>query len=384
MPRGDSPVVVAFEAPKQKIDPIEQRIMLARDFWGEEEEPIEWIVEDLIAKGLATLFAGRAGFGKTYSSQMLQTACALGCDWLGRKIKQCKSLGVYSEDPRNRLKSRQIRICEHYNVDLLALHDWASLLPNDDGDFLFFSCFRKSHPGTARGLWHELEARCIAEQTELLILDNLQNIFGGDPNNKIHVNSCMRWFNSRARAMNCAIVILCNPPKDGSSYFSHVQTWEDAARQTLSLGAAEDDNGKVIEGEFVLSVPKSSYLAYNHPLKRRGIRLMWESDVLVHPPETPTVALDELGRLDLDMRVAKAVSHTVSVLGWKLAADPSSPNYLPGKLASAPSWRHIAWGDLVASLERLLTAGKLIKVAVKDTWLVRTPDSQPYLGEAGV
>lgn len=373
--------VVSFKTRRPEAPPLEPRIMLASDFDSLPEENADDIVENLIPKRMATLLAGRGGNGKTYICQMLQTAASVGQNWLGQKVRRCRSFGLFSEDPSGKLKARQRNICRHYGVDCATLEDMASVMPNDDGNFTLFSCFRRFAEGTPRTLWAQIEQYCVDSGVELIILDNIQNIFEGDPFSDQHVNSFMRWFNSRARIINCAIILVTNPPKDRSSYFRGTQKWEDSARCTLSLNPPRDREGKDVDGEFVLRVEKNSYLPYNHPLKRCGIALEWGNDVLVPKHQSEPARLDTLGRIDLDCRILKAVAHGVNVLGWKFAADPQSPNYLPGKLAAQRRWQHIPYDELVASLDRLLTDRKLIKVAVKDTWLIRPPDGSSYLGE---
>jgi len=368
--------------PSTPVEDVDKRITSLIDWWGVDPEPADDIVPFLIPRGMVTLLAGRAGFGKTFLSQMLQTAAAIGGEWLGQPVQQSKSFGLYSEDPAARMQPRQEKICDYYEIGYPSLID-VSVMTNDDGNFELFSCFRKFGPGTPRTLWAQIEQRCQEERKTLIILDNAQNVFSGDHNNPIHVNSFIRFFNSRARELQAGIVLLCNPPKDRSSYFSGIQRWEDSARHTLSLSAIKDQNGKDIDGEFVLKVEKGNYVPYNHPLKRRGISLYWnDSGVLVPRESEEPDPLDSLGRLDLQLRIVKAVKHATDVLGWKFAADPLSPNYLPGKLASQRQWQHVSWGDIVGALDHLLSEGKLVKVNVRDSWLIRAPDSQPYLGES--
>jgi hypothetical protein len=363
------------------IQPIDPRIKLVRDWWGIEPEPIEDIVEGLVPKRLVTLFAGRAGNGKSFACQMMTTATALGCDWFGRKVKKCRSLLVSAEDPNDRLHERQHLICNHYGHDILDLDDRAVIMANDDGNFELYGFFRAFDPGKPRTLWLQLKKWSIDEGIELLILDNVQHIWSGDANNELHVKSFLRYFNSQAREMNAAIVMVANPPKSRDSYFSGNQKWEDSCRNTLSLSGTLDRDGKAVDGHFTLKVEKSNYLPYNHPLKRKGIPLEWVNDVLVAGEIPEPAPLDNPGLLDLEGRILKAVSHAVNVLGWKFAADPASTNYLPGKLARQKNWQHIAWVDLVATLDRLLTEGRLVKALVKDTWLLRLPDEAPYPGE---
>ena len=374
-------IVPLYQPGQTSVENIDTRITPLIDWWGIQPEIPDDIVPGLIPRRMVTLLAGRAGFGKSFLCQMLMSAAAVGADWLGQPVCQCKSLGLFSEDPADRMQPRQDVICKHYGIDYTSLTD-VSVITNDDGDFELFSCFRRFGPGTPRTLWKKIELRCIEEGKELIILDNAQNVFSGDQNNPLHVNSFIRYFNSRARELNAAVVLLCNPPKDRSSYFTGIQRWEDSARNTLSLQAPKDMNGKEIDGEFVLKIEKSNYIPYNHPLKRKGITLCWENDILVPRDAEEPIMLDTLGKLDLQARIVKAITHATDVLGWKFAADPLSPNYLPGKLAGQRQWQHVSWADLVNALDRLLSDGKLIKVCVRDAWLIRAPDSQPYLGES--
>jgi RecA-family ATPase len=371
-------------------EPIEPRIKLFSDFYGKTPEPPEYIVEQLIPKRRATLFAGRAGYGKTYACQMLMAATSGGKDWFGLSVRKCRSFGFFSEDPDEEIHRRIIPISEHYDIDVRDFDDWASYIPNDDGNFELFICPRAYDPGLPRTRWTQIEQRCADDGVELIVLDNILNIFQGNMLNRTHANSCMRWFNAAARRLNCGIVILCNPPKPSKDnkkddpYFSGTQVWEDAARSTLSLNAAIDDQDKEIEGEFVLRVMKNNYISYNHPLKRKGITLEWQNNVLVRKPVANQAILSEMDRLELESRMLKAVKHFVGVLGHKCAADPGSPNYLPDKLANQARWQDVRWIDLVSACDRLLTDGRLIKVATangRDAWLIRTPDCQPYLGE---
>jgi energy-coupling factor transporter ATP-binding protein EcfA2 len=368
---------------KQAPEPIEPRIMLASDFWDQEAEPANDIVEGLIPTGVATMLVGRSGNGKSTLMQMLMVAASQGKDWLGRPVRKCKSFGLFAEDPWKILRDRQKRICRHYGIeDERDLEDMVSLMPNDDGNFNLYACFKKYEDGTERTLWKQIKQRCIEDGVELIILDNIRNIFLGDKFNDLHVNSFVRFFNTQARIMNCAIILIANPPKNRSSQFSGIQAWEDSFRHMISFSPPLDDKGKEIEGELRLRVePGSNYLPYNHPLKRVGISLEWQDDVLVSRGSGEPKALDSLGRLDLDARLLHAVTHAVGVLGHKFAADPHSRNYLPGKLAAQKQWQHIAYNELASSLDRLLTDGRLIKVPLKDAWLIRTPDCQPYLGE---
>ena len=374
-----------FVAPEQRETPekylISPRIRLAIDFENAPEAERDDIVPGLIPRRMATLLAGRAGNGKTFICQMLQTAAATALEWFGLSVFQCKSLGVYSEDPEEKLRPRQDKICKHYGIDYRHLGNSVNIMPNDDKDFVLFTCFRRFAAGTPRTTWKNLEEFCNYEGIELVILDNTTNIFEGDHNSKQHVNSFMRWFNWRAREMNAAIVILCNPPKDRSRYFSHTQTWEDAARNTLSLTAPRDEQGKEIDGQLILKAEKANYLPYNHPLKRLGVTLEWQDDIIVRKDTQEPQLLGQLGRLDLEQRIVKAVAHGVDVLGLRFATSPRSPDYLPSVLAGQKQWQHIAWGDLVAALDRLLSGGQLVKVPVKDSWLIRSPDGKAYLGE---
>jgi len=291
IPLWDEDIVDTRRRAKKEAPPVplEERLLGAIDLADIEDEPDDPIVRNLICKRGVTIFAGAAGNGKTYCCQMLAAACATGGEWFGEKVRQCRSLTIFSEDWATMLKPRQERICRHYGITTLDLSGWVTYMPDDGGDFEIFACFRKGSKGNPRTMWDQVIVECNArsasgEPFELLILDNFQTLFTVDPNNDIETKSALRFMNAQARILDCAIILIMNPPKyplrEGmETYYRGSVEIHNTPRYALSLNAAREGK-KAIKNRFILKVEKNSYLRNDHRFKDPGIELEWRDEVL--------------------------------------------------------------------------------------------------------
>jgi RecA-family ATPase len=115
-----------------KIEPLEPRIKHLSDFYGKPINPPEYVVDELIPKGRVTLFAGKAGFGKSYAALMLMIAAATERQWLNKNVRKCKSFGLFSEDPDEEIQRRLVNICVYYDIDMRDIEDFAPYLSADE------------------------------------------------------------------------------------------------------------------------------------------------------------------------------------------------------------------------------------------------------------
>jgi len=374
-------VVVPFLQPTKKIEPFAPRVSLISSFAGQDPEPIEYIVDGLIPKRSVTLLAGRSGVGKTMLCQMMMTACAFGRPWIARETRRCKSFGVFAEDEAVRLHERQKRICEHYEVEMLDFEEQASVMADDDKDFTLYECARRWTPGAPTFLWQQLAKHVKDNGIELVILDNVGVVFRGDRWSDNQVRDFVRFFNGQARALNCAIVVLVHPPKARDSYFAGSQAWENTVRQAISLDYIDGDERSQ---ELILKLVNANYTPHSDPLRFGGLTMKWEQGVLV-PRDEGGYALNGnvLGftdKLALDNKLVDAV-HKMVEKGWKVAADPGSPNYLVRQLWKQRQWKErVNWEQIVSALDRTIGDGRIVKAAVGGKWMLRTPEDR-YLGE---
>ena len=111
---GDDAQADDADEPLPKLVPI-------RFVKGEILPPREWIVHDgWIPTRKVTLIQGDGGDGKTPLVQQLQSSCAAALPWLGLRVKECASVGFYTEDEEQDLKERQAAIDAAYGCDCVG------------------------------------------------------------------------------------------------------------------------------------------------------------------------------------------------------------------------------------------------------------------------
>jgi hypothetical protein len=82
--------LLAVSEPPRPISPV--------SLTGLEVPARRWLVPDWLPSGVVTGLYGDGGVGKSLLAQQLQTAMAIGSVWLGLRVEEGASLGVYCED----------------------------------------------------------------------------------------------------------------------------------------------------------------------------------------------------------------------------------------------------------------------------------------------
>jgi RecA-family ATPase len=245
----------------------------------------EFIVKALIPKRELTLFAGEPDIGKGWLTLMLMCACGLGRSWLRRETRKCKSLAIFSEDPEDQLKIRRDTICKHYLSAPDELEDFVTWIDRRIDPVIFKGKGRFSSQWETYPLWQDITRYIKEYGIELLILDNATTvaILYEDQ----HVKSFCRWLISEAEELGIAIVLLHHPPASddgGRKWYAGTANWRRSIRNALVLQKIRrtDAGGSWWEddGRRVLLAPKNNYLAYDHPMRQRGVMLQWQDGVL--------------------------------------------------------------------------------------------------------
>ena len=136
------------EFKKEVLDPGAWRQGIKADVIANSEyQPIDWLVENIIAPGL-TIIAGKSKIGKSWLVLQLSHAIEFGLTFLGRKCAKGDVLHYSLEDGKRRIKSRWEKMCikpdqTHYQfrdrkpkIPILTMgleeeiEDWAKNVPN--------------------------------------------------------------------------------------------------------------------------------------------------------------------------------------------------------------------------------------------------------------
>lgn len=341
---------------------------------GKEPQPIEFVVDGCIPRGAVTLLAGRPDVGKSYLSQQLLTAVALGRDWLGRKVERCRTFGLFAEDSERVLHWRQDKISRHYEIEHADLELDASWISRDGGNSALLSFDRYSQIGAPSVLWQQQLVPFILESgIQLVVLDNARRLFRGSENDSNQVVAFLEMLDRLAVAMNGAVVLPLHPPKAGASWYAGTGAWEGAVRSALSLERPRnyDEYSQEPFDERVLWVRKGNWTAGQRPqIPLRFVDGVFVAEALVEHKRS----LSQMERTDLDYRLLTGLRRILAN-GVAPPADPQANGSLPRRAkANTPEFREWPLVWLADSVERLITGGQVVRVEVRSKVVLRTPE----------
>jgi RecA-family ATPase len=340
----------AAERPLKFIEPhtLQHAVIHAR----------EWIVEDWLPIGCATLNFGDGGTGKTLVDQQLMTSCATGKSFLGLAVTRCRSLGLFCEDDELELHRRQDRINRAYGVEFDDLDDmiWASGVGQDNTLMRFHSDGRPARTFRLA----EIQQQAIAHQARLVIIDTAADVFGGNENDRAQVRAFMGAMNALAMAIAGAVLVNAHPSRNGLSATGDLDggstAWSNTARSRWSLERPKAEGGIDADNdERVLTRRKANYASLG-----ATIRLRWCNGVLV-PLDRPT-GLDALAVAadadDVFMRLLAAADAG----NMPVSTSSQAHNFAPKVFAARPDRQGMNRKDFEAAMHRLLAAKKITLV----------------------
>ena len=332
--RSDLPPITAYEddiAPKQisaskasvgrpKRTPIDWSALE-----GKQPPAREWVLPYWIPAAHMTLLAGRGGIGKTLIAQHIATAVALGHEYV-ETLSARRVLMWAAEDDADELWRRQLAISSYMQSSVSALADRFFLHSYAGSDVtLMAPVFGKLETTPALG---ELADQVADYRAELVILDNIARLFGGNENDRHAVTTFCALVHGACSP--AAVLLLGHPAKSVGSEFSGSTAWEGAVRARLYLSdrlpdAKDDDDAPVDDRVRYLSRRKANY----SPLDVRRLTLT-QGVLIPDAVEIAKAAGNVSGEFAKDI-VRRAVQ-TLAAKDIHGTTSTNSPNYLP-KLA---------------------------------------------------
>lgn len=269
------PAQQGVEPPADESQPV-----LVSDLTGHPPER-EWIVPDWLPKGVVSSLSGDGGMGKTLIAQQLLYAAGVGGKWLGLDVPKMAGLGVFCEDDQDELHRRHVDIKSDlgFAVGNPFEHTW--VWPRVGSDNLLVTFDRENRP-LMSPFFADIMRHVMAKQIELLILDTVADLFGGNEIIRAQVNyfikSACGSFIAKAKeaGFTLSVLLLSHPSQAGrnsGSGESGSTAWNNAVRARLYLTRPEDG----LPEQRVLTRKKSNYSASGDDVK---IDLVWQSGVL--------------------------------------------------------------------------------------------------------
>lgn len=245
------------------------------------KEP-EFIVEDWLPVGYATLLAGHGGVGKSGIALYLAVCNALGLDFFGLRVKARRVLYLSCEDREEVLHWRLSRICAHLGIELSQLSGKLDILDLVGRETILWE--RDPRTGeTETEAARELRARIARDGIEVLYVDGVSDTYGGNENARPEVKRFVNMLVGMVPPDTGAVVMIGHVAKPAahasstSEGYSGSTGWHNSVRARWYLypetRAGEDGERSEKTGDLLLELQKS-----NLGPTDQAIRFEWNTD----------------------------------------------------------------------------------------------------------
>lgn len=357
--------VNGIEPPADDSTPI-----LVSDFTGKPPER-EWIVPDWLPKGVVSSLSGDGGVGKTLIAQQLLYASGCGGKWLGLDIPKLKGLGVFCEDDEDELHRRHIDIKSDLGYAVGNPFDATWVWPRVGSDNLLVTFDRENRP-LMSPFFAQIMRHVMERRIELLILDTVADLFGGNEIIRAQVNyfiksACGSFIAEAKKAgFTLSVLLLSHPSQAGrnsGSGESGSTAWNNAVRARLYLTRPEDG----LPEQRVLTRKKSNYSASGDDVK---IELIWQEGVL-----RPVAGSDKGAVIK---SVENQILHMVRSAwesGYPYKAKKGADRFLDTAMVEEFAGR-VEFGVVVTALKNLKDRDLIVVERVGDRRGYRVPSMQ--------
>ena len=329
----------------------------------------QWAIPHWLGIGHVTLLAGPGGVGKSLLAQQIGSSLATGDAFIEKPERAYKTLMWMGEDDHDELWRRQVQIAGRAGRELT---DYAGLVIESYAgrNCTLAETVFGAIAGTA--MLKELEEQVADYDAEVVILDNIARLFGGNENERHHVTT---FVNLIAGACNrkrpTAIVLLGHPAKVEGSEWAGSTAWEAAVRSRWFFGRTLPDAA----GEALETDPDVRYLARRKSNYSALDALQMRMDPAAHIltiPEAPAAARDRvLHPARAEAMVLEALGELVKQ-GVATSDEKRNQAFLPRVMVERKMAQRTQIPALMDALYRLRSTGKVDRVQVGQ-YANRTP-----------
>jgi RecA-family ATPase len=322
----------------------------------------EWAVEKWIPKRRITSLYGDGATGKSTLVQQLGTCVAVRRGWLGLPTIEGRVLVVFCEDDEDELHRRQESINRHYGIEYADLRGKLRFIERVGRDNLLMA-FATGDVGHLTPFFVQLEAECQRLDPDLIALDPVADLFGGQESNRVHVRQFIQGcFGKLIRGCPrpATGILLAHPSKTGmadGSGGSGSTDWNNGVRSRLLLERTRVEKDEAPDEDArMLSRRKSNYARQGDQLSLR-----WRDDVFMLDAKVHAIDPGYLGHIERDRceAVYLELLGTIIEQGRYLSPSRNSQNYGPALLAKSPDRAGFKRRDFELAQERLFREGRL-------------------------
>jgi hypothetical protein len=326
---------------------------------GKEPPARRWAISGWLGFGHTSLLVGPGGIGKTLLAQQIGSALAVNQYFIDEVRGPFRTLMWCCEDDHDELWRRQLSVARWLDVDLDAFTDRLYIVPRHGLDNALTTTEFGRVMFTPR--LGELREQAEDLRAELVILDNVAQLYGGNENDR---HSVTAFLNALAGALSGrAILLLAHPARSAGSEFSGSSAWENTARTRLYLGSHLPDvkpgaNEEPADEVRYLARRKANYTG------KDWRRFVYRNGVLV--PDAVEIEGGMVGRLreKADEGIVLAGLAKLDELGIPATEGSRSDNYLPKLINDYKFSEGRSRTEMGAAMRRLIVGGEIVKVEV--------------------
>jgi RecA-family ATPase len=329
----------------------------ASDFAGLTLPRRQFLVEDLVPLRNVTMLSGHGGVGKSLLALQLAIAVPSGTDWIGFPVRKAPVLYLSAEEDEAETHIRLAEICDAESIALSSLTDLhIKVLAGQDA--VLAAEDLKSTRMVETRLYERLVASMATIKPDLLVIDNLADVFSGNENVRGLARQFVGMLRRLALEHESAVLLLAHPSLSGinsGSGASGNTAWHNSVRSRLYLKPQNDDP-KLITDEYVrrLATVKANYA------KGGGdIGLRWDQGRFIR-----TDQVDSGTRAAMASRAERVCLHLIDLFNrqGRTISTARGPNYAPVVFASHPQSEGVTKVQFEAAMNNLLDTGKVAVV----------------------
>ena len=357
-------------APPPELEPIEE-LEVVDDKAGPDRRPIDWTalvgappartwaIPHWLGIGFVTMLAGPGGVGKTLLAQQLASSLATGDPLIAEIPQKRKVLMWAGEDENDELWRRQFQIAGDAGRQLSEYKNLVIESYAGRDCSLAEPVFGTLGPTP---MLKELTEQVADYDVDVVILDNVARLYGGNENERHQVTQFLNWVTGACNARRpVAVLLLSHPAKANGSEYAGSTAWEAAVRSRWYFGRTLPDQEEGTDTDpnlRYLSRRKSNYSALDTVRMRYDASyglLRADADAAtpvhrMHPAHAETTVLEALGRL---------VTQGVAV-----SDSPRHPNFMVKVMVDRSMADRAQERPLREALYRLMDTGKIVRKPV--------------------
>lgn len=385
---GDTPSPSPSPKPKTKpetnVDPEEEPFARTAFEWHGIHPPAlpEFVVKNWIPRSEVTLLSGIGGVGKSWLSLQLMAAVALGVDWLGLGTSQGRVLGVFTEETHAVLNYRIEEVLMRTQFGATAAtvgEDWHHTTLRGLSD-RFFAAPNAERDIQRTTLMLDFIDHALTTKPDLIVLDNLSQIFGGNEISKLESTWFINQLCNVADEINAAIVLLSHPSESGiksGNYTSGSRGFHNTIRSQIVLRYGDRNAEDEPLDSLYLELAKANHASGDFP---RKVELIKNGPLFQSDQQDEGESLIE----DIHFTKLKQVYLTLETLtkgvAENLSMAPNSTRYVVRRVLAylREQGTTVVQSEVKLALERLhaqgcIATGEIVGGQMNDIRLLHPP-----------